>query len=89
MATGVAQAHKSPYPTSAEYAAPAWFVDVAAQAGLSMLNVNGGIDTKKYIIETTGSGVALLDMTGMAGPISSWSTVPRKGLVASPSRVVQ
>ncbi len=26
-----------------------------------MLNVNGGVDTKKYIIETTGSGVAVLD----------------------------
>jgi enediyne biosynthesis protein E4 len=26
-----------------------------------MENVNGGVDTKKYIIETTGSGVAILD----------------------------
>jgi hypothetical protein len=26
-----------------------------------MKNVNGGVDTKKYIIETTGSGVAILD----------------------------
>ena len=26
-----------------------------------MLNVNGGVDTKQYIIETTGSGVAILD----------------------------
>src|SRR5262249_20243698 len=30
-------------------------------AGLRMKNVNGGADTKKYIIETTGSGVAILD----------------------------
>ncbi len=26
-----------------------------------MLNVNGGVDTKQYILETTGSGVAILD----------------------------
>lgn len=44
-----------------KHASPAWFVDVAGQAGLSMLNVNGGTDKKKYIIETTGSGVAVLD----------------------------
>jgi hypothetical protein len=37
------------------------FVDVAGKAGLSMLNVFGGVDSKKYIIETTGTGVALLD----------------------------
>ena len=40
---------------------PAWFIDVGPQAGLTMENVNGGVDTKKYIIETTGSGVAILD----------------------------
>jgi hypothetical protein len=40
---------------------PAWFVDVAQSAGLNMQNINGGVTTKKYIIETTGSGVAILD----------------------------
>ncbi len=40
---------------------PAWFIDVAPQAGLRMENINGGTDTKKYIIETTGSGVAIFD----------------------------
>jgi len=50
-----------PYPASAQYAAPAWFVDVAPQAGLTMQNVNGDAATKKYIIETTGSGVAIID----------------------------
>jgi hypothetical protein len=49
------------YPTSTSYTAPAWFVDVAPQAGLTMQNVNGNAATKKYIIETTGSGVAILD----------------------------
>jgi hypothetical protein len=37
------------------------FVDVAEKAGLTVPNVFGGIDTKKYIIETTGSGVAIFD----------------------------
>jgi hypothetical protein len=37
------------------------FIDIAEKAGLTMLNVFGGIDTKKYIIETTGTGVAIFD----------------------------
>lgn len=51
----------SPYPADDSHPAAAWFVDVAPQAGLRMENVNGGVDTKKYIIETTGSGVAIFD----------------------------
>ncbi len=39
----------------------AYFTDVAQKAGLTMSNVFGGVDTKKYIIETTGTGVALFD----------------------------
>ena len=54
-------AQRDPYPASTSYAAPAWFVDEAQQAGLTMLNVNGDAATKKYIIETTGSGVAIID----------------------------
>jgi len=50
-----------PYPAGTAYAPPAWFVNVAPEAGLTMLNVNGDAATKKYIIETTGSGVAVLD----------------------------
>ena len=57
----VGQASPGPYPASKSHTGPAWFVDVAPEAGLSMLNVNGGVDTKKYIIETTGSGVAVID----------------------------
>jgi hypothetical protein len=62
-----AQTSKPPTPTGRPYSAsdlhpgPAWFIDVAPQAGLKMENVNGGVDTKKYIIETTGSGVAVID----------------------------
>lgn len=37
------------------------FVDIAEKSGLTMLNVFGGRDTKKYIIETTGTGVAIFD----------------------------
>jgi enediyne biosynthesis protein E4 len=43
--------------------APAFFFkDVAAEAGLAgALNVFGGIDRKRYILEETGCGVALFD----------------------------
>ena len=37
------------------------FIDVAEKSGLTMMNVFGGTDTKKYIIETTGTGVAIFD----------------------------
>jgi hypothetical protein len=39
----------------------AYFTDIAKEAGLTMMNVFGGTDTKKYIIETTGTGVAIFD----------------------------
>lgn len=38
-----------------------YFVDKAAAAGLNDKVVFGGVDTKKYIIETTGTGVAIFD----------------------------
>src|SRR5690348_16271249 len=56
-----AQAHPRPYPPNANHPGPAWFEDVASKAGLNMRNVNGEPAIKKYIIETTGSGVAVLD----------------------------
>jgi len=37
------------------------FVDVAQQAGLNTPNVWGGIDRKRLIIETKGSGLAFFD----------------------------
>src|SRR5437868_1911298 len=37
------------------------FTDIAQKSGLTMENVFGGVDTKKYIIETTGTGVAIFD----------------------------
>ena len=39
----------------------AYFTDEAQKAGLTMHNVFGGVDTKEYIIETTGTGVAIFD----------------------------
>src|SRR5438874_12896254 len=37
------------------------FPDIAEKAGLTAQNVFGGLNTKKYIIETTGTGVAIFD----------------------------
>ncbi len=37
------------------------FTDVAEKAGLTMQEIFGGVSTKKYIIETTGTGVAIFD----------------------------
>jgi enediyne biosynthesis protein E4 len=51
----------APYPADTVHPQPAWFVNIAPQAGLRMNNVNGDLNTKKYIIETTGSGVAVID----------------------------
>jgi hypothetical protein len=53
--------HASPYHGDDSHPGPAWFINVAGPARLRMENVNGGVDTKKYIIETTGSGVAIID----------------------------
>jgi len=50
-----------PYPASSDHPAPAWYIDVAAEAGITVRNVNGGIASKHYIIESTGSGVAIID----------------------------
>jgi len=50
-----AQQAKAPAPQIAN------FTDIAEKAGLTAQNVFGGVDTKKYIIETTGNGVATFD----------------------------
>jgi hypothetical protein len=49
------------YPSSTRHPGPAWFEDVAERAGIWVINVNGGVASKKYIIEATGSGVAIFD----------------------------
>ena len=45
--------HKQPSPVA--------FVDVAHEAGLTVPNVWGGVDHKRYIIEAKGSGLAFFD----------------------------
>jgi hypothetical protein len=40
---------------------PVQFVDVAASAGLTHSTVYGGLDRKRFIIETNGAGVAWVD----------------------------
>jgi len=52
-------AQKSPDRTPPQ--PPVNFVDIAEKAGLNFTNVFGGLETKKYIIETTGTGLAILD----------------------------
>ena len=55
---GLSSAQSQPTPRKNPVA---YFTDVAKKAGLTMMNVFGGTDTKKYIIETTGTGVAIFD----------------------------
>ena len=47
--------------TADQAASQVQFVDVAPQAGLTIPNVWGGIDHKRSIIETKGSGIAFFD----------------------------
>jgi hypothetical protein len=49
------------YPPTASHPGPAWFEDVAAKAGVDVVNVNGEAISKYYILEATGSGVAIFD----------------------------
>jgi enediyne biosynthesis protein E4 len=46
---------------TAENSSPVTFVDVAAEAGVTVPNVWGGVKRKKYIVEAKGSGVAFFD----------------------------
>ena len=38
------------------------FRDIAEEAGLTAVNISGGDTSKKYILETTGNGVAMIDI---------------------------
>src|SRR6202521_134507 len=46
----------------------AHFTDIAAKAGLTDPVIFGGVNTKKYIIETTGTGVAIFDFDNDGWP---------------------
>jgi enediyne biosynthesis protein E4 len=50
-----------PYPPAPGHPGPTWFEDVAAKAGIDVVNVNGDPTSKHYILEATGSGVAIFD----------------------------
>ncbi len=52
---------QAPAQKSADNASIANFSDIAEKAGLTAVNIFGGGETKKYIIETTGTGVAIFD----------------------------
>ena len=57
IVSGLGQQAKTPAPVKPI----ANFTDVAEKARLTMQEIFGGVDTKKYIIETTGTGVAIFD----------------------------
>jgi hypothetical protein len=57
----VARAQQSAVAGSSPLPITANFIDISDEAGLTMTNVFGGLETKKYIIETTGTGVAIFD----------------------------
>ncbi len=63
MAQGVTTRNLKPLPRGKPSGIPflAHFTDVAAQAGLTIPVVYGGLKHKNYIIETVGCGVAFLD----------------------------
>ena len=61
FSTSGARQSQAAIPATANTKPLAWFIDIAAKAGLTMHNVFGGVTTKKYIIETTGTGVAIFD----------------------------
>src|ERR1039457_1763290 len=59
MGGHVAAAQKKPQSSGRPF--NAYFIDVAASAGLTKTMVYGGIDHKEYIIEANGCGCAFLD----------------------------
>lgn len=63
QAQGIATHNVAPTPKEAASGRPfaVKFEDVAASAGLAMQFTSGNEETKKYIIEANGSGVAFLD----------------------------
>jgi hypothetical protein len=63
LAQGVASHKSKPLARQAPSGRPfdAHFVDVAAVAGLREPTIYGGVESKKYILESTGCGCAFLD----------------------------
>src|SRR5215470_11981204 len=66
----------------------AYFTDIAEKAGLTMTTVFGGVDSKKYIIETTGTGVAIFDYDNDGWPdifIVNGTTLDAKSSGSAPT----
>ncbi len=62
LASGLAPAQESANSQKAKPPLPmVQFIDIGEQAGLTAPTIFGGVDTKKYILETTGTGVAIFD----------------------------
>src|SRR5438874_826814 len=63
LGQGVSTHTAKPLPRAAPSGRPfhAYFVDVATQAGLREPVIYGGVDSKKYILESTGCGCAFID----------------------------
>jgi hypothetical protein len=79
---------QQPYPPTTDHPPPAWFIDVASKAGITVRNVNGSVDAKRYIIEATGSGVAIIDYDRDGWPdiflVNGTTMKPLKPTVADP-----
>src|SRR5712692_11927158 len=71
LSLAAAQPHPAP-PSKSESPPPSppkvTFVDIAERAGLTAKTEDGGDKTKRYIIETTGSGAAFLDFDNDGWP---------------------
>ena len=83
---GNAQAQENP--AGPDSKAVAYFTDEAQKAGLSTKTVYGGVDTKKYIIETTGTGVAIFDYDNDGWPdifIVNGTTLDPVSLTSTPT----
>ncbi|HXJ06589.1 MAG TPA: CRTAC1 family protein [Candidatus Acidoferrum sp.] len=66
----------------------AHFTDIAKKAGLTATEVFGGVNTKKYIIETTGTGVAIFDYDNDGWPdifIVNGTTLDASSFVRTPT----
>jgi hypothetical protein len=63
LAQGVSTHTAKPLPRQSPSGRPfdAHFVDVASAAGLHAPTIYGGVETKKYILESTGCGCAFID----------------------------
>jgi len=73
------------------------FRNIAAESGLIRSFPNGGVESKTYIVETTGSGIAFLDydndgfldifvVSGPAEATGSITTIRKGTLLTSPGK---